>query len=169
MATFGVSDSSEVNKHIRALYDEHHGALTAKILLEAATPESHPLHAHFEWDDSIAARKHRLEQARRLIRSCRVTFKDSAGTERTVREFQSVIIRNPANSTRSALGPERIRVYRATEDVARDVVSADQLSRQFKLEWAAFRDRWETFDEFVKMFGPSGTGPGSSKPPNGKK
>lgn len=164
-----MASSSEINKHIRALYDEHHGALTAKILLEAATPESHPLHSHFEWDDTIAARKHRLDQARRLIRSCRVTFKDKAGTERSVREFHSVIVRNPEHTASSGLGPERIRVYRATEDVAKDRVSAEALSAQFKLEWKAFRDRWENFDEFVKMFGPGGTGPGSSKPGNGKK
>lgn len=149
---FGVADSSEINKHIRALYDEHHGALTAKIVLEAATPETHPLHSHFEWDDTIAARKHRLDQARRLIRSCRVTFKDTAGQERVVREFHSVVVRNPDRSARSALGPETIRVYRATEDVAKDAASAEVLSRQFKLEWATFRARWETFDEFRKLF-----------------
>jgi len=146
--------STEVAKHIRALYDEHDGQLTAELLLTAATPDTHPLHAHFEWDDTVAARLHRLEQARRLIRSCRVTFEDSAGTRRTVREFHSVVVRDPSHGKGSGLGPAHVRVYRATEDIVKDTTSADALSRQFKLEWDMFRKRWENFDEFIVMFGP---------------
>jgi hypothetical protein len=146
--------TTEVSKHVRALYDEHDGQLTAEILLVAATPDSHPLHAHFEWDDSVAATQHRLEQARRLIRSCRVTFAGTDGKIRTVREFHSVVIRDPAHSRTSGLGPAHVRVYRATEDIVKDTTSADALARQFKLEWDMFRKRWENFDEFIAMFGP---------------
>jgi len=38
------------------------------VVAEAADPES-PLHAGFVWDDTEAARLHRLQQARSLIRS----------------------------------------------------------------------------------------------------
>lgn len=153
MVEFGGT-TTEVAKHIRALYDEHGGKLTARILLEAATPDTHPLHVLFEWDDTTAAQNYRLEQARRLIRSCKVTFADSAGNKRTVREFQSVVIRDPDHPKNAGLGESHIRVYRATADVVRDTTSAEALSRQFKLEWELFRKRWEDFDEFKKLFGP---------------
>lgn len=48
------------------------GKLTAENVLDAAKDEASPLHAAFEWDDSEAARLHRLNQARRLITSIRV-------------------------------------------------------------------------------------------------
>jgi hypothetical protein len=48
------------------------GALTAPRVVEEARDESSPLHAHFDWDDTTAAHKHRLEQARTLIRRVRL-------------------------------------------------------------------------------------------------
>lgn len=42
-------------------------ALTPKGVLESARKKSSPLHKYFEWEDSKAAEKYRLEQAYRLI------------------------------------------------------------------------------------------------------
>ena len=52
MVEFGGT-TSEVAKHIRALYEENGKKLTARILLDAATPDTHPLHVLFEWDDTL--------------------------------------------------------------------------------------------------------------------
>lgn len=46
-------------------------ASAADVLAEAARSTS-PLHSFFEWNDTKAAHEHRLEQARRLIRSIEV-------------------------------------------------------------------------------------------------
>ena len=48
------------------------GKLTADNVLDAAKDVESPLHEAFEWDDTEAARQHRLAQARRLIVSVRV-------------------------------------------------------------------------------------------------
>ncbi len=48
------------------------GTLVAADVLDAAADPDSPLHAAFEWDDSAAAREHRLQQARRLITSVRI-------------------------------------------------------------------------------------------------
>lgn len=48
------------------------GKLVPADVLEAAIDENSPLHHAFEWDDSAAAKQHRLNQARRLITSIRV-------------------------------------------------------------------------------------------------
>ena len=45
------------------------GRLTPNGVVEAARDAASPLHYHFEWDDSVAAEQHRLDQARRLITS----------------------------------------------------------------------------------------------------
>lgn len=49
-----------------------HGQLTPELVVEEAQRPKSPLHQYFEWDDSAAAVKYRLEQARTLIRSVRV-------------------------------------------------------------------------------------------------
>ena len=48
------------------------GVLTAEAVLAAAKKQRSALHPYFEWDDAAAAMKHRLEQARQLIKSYRV-------------------------------------------------------------------------------------------------
>lgn len=51
---------------------ERHQKLTPSLVVEAATDPKSPLHREFTWDDSEAARKYRLAQARTLIRSVEV-------------------------------------------------------------------------------------------------
>ncbi len=50
------------------------GRLTPKKVLEAAADPDHVLHGEFDWDDTTAARKWRLEQARKLIRSVEINI-----------------------------------------------------------------------------------------------
>jgi len=49
-----------------------HGKLTGRLLLEESREESAPLHCAFEWDDSKAAEKYRINQAGQLIVSVRI-------------------------------------------------------------------------------------------------
>jgi len=51
-------------------------SLTASGLLEEASKESSPLHGLFEWDNSKAAEKYRLIQARNVLRRYNVTESD---------------------------------------------------------------------------------------------
>lgn len=64
-----VLDPKAVGEHLELLRKQQHGELTPEdVLADAANPNS-PLHSFFEWDDSEAARQHRLQQARGLIRA----------------------------------------------------------------------------------------------------
>lgn len=49
--------------------ERERGALTAEVVVEEAADPSSPLHPAFEWNDSAAAHRYRLEQARALMRS----------------------------------------------------------------------------------------------------
>ncbi len=51
---------------------ENRGRLTPESVVEAARDSNSPLHEHFDWNDETAAHSHRMEQARRLIRSIKV-------------------------------------------------------------------------------------------------
>lgn len=49
-----------------------HGTLSAEIVLNAARPKKSILHPIFEWDESKAAEKYRLYQARLLLNNIKI-------------------------------------------------------------------------------------------------
>lgn len=53
---------------------EASGELTPEAVVQAARDRRSPLHSFFVWDDKVAAHKHRLEQARELIRSVKTAI-----------------------------------------------------------------------------------------------
>ena len=61
--------SDVVRTELERIASNNDGRLTASGVLAVAKRTSHPLHDHFEWDDSAAAHAHRLWQARQLIKS----------------------------------------------------------------------------------------------------
>lgn len=62
-------DAEIVGRHLETLRERLKGELTPEDVLEDASNPNSPLHSFFEWDDTEAARQHRLKQARGLIRA----------------------------------------------------------------------------------------------------
>jgi len=62
-------DANVVGVHIEMLREKFKGELTPDDILDDAKHDNSPLHSFFEWDDTEAARQHRLKQARGLIRA----------------------------------------------------------------------------------------------------
>ena len=50
------------------------GLVTPQRIVDAAQSEDSPLHSHFTWDDTEAARSWRVEQARAMIMKVRVNI-----------------------------------------------------------------------------------------------
>src|SRR5690606_25037488 len=76
---------------IYALVEERDGAVTPDDVLAAAKPKRSKLHDWFEWDDSEAAHKYRLNQAAYLLRSINIVIHREDG-DAEVRAFHNVII-----------------------------------------------------------------------------
>lgn len=55
------------------------GRLTPDVVVKEARLKKSPIHAAFEWDDTLAGEKYRLHQARNIIRAVRVVTEDDAG------------------------------------------------------------------------------------------
>ncbi len=103
--------------------------LTPALVVEDAKNISSPLHGFFEWDDTLAAEKYRIDQAGHLVRSVVVTFEDSVQlqnrqvclsgmpspeieTARTIRAFLPIKDDSGGNSyvsSREALGNPEMR------------------------------------------------------------
>jgi hypothetical protein len=80
-------DANDVGRSIQSLVDKH-GEARPEHIVKAARSEKHPLHAHFEWDDSEAAKQHRLEQARYVLRAVTIVREDRPDV--TIRAFVNV-------------------------------------------------------------------------------
>lgn len=101
---------------------EQDGRLVPADVVEAARDPRSPLHSHFEWDDSTAAEKYRIEQARTLIRSVKV--------EVTVREVPLsavAYVRDPEAAPKDA-GYRNVMKLRTEEDAARAAI-VDEMKR----------------------------------------
>ena len=105
------------------------GELTpSRVLHDAESPNS-PLHGYFEWDDTEAAKQHRLHQARVLIRSVKV---DVIVEERPV--SVSYFVRDPEKplEEQGYIGIDHLRIdpIQAREYLTREVQTIeDRLSR----------------------------------------
>lgn len=120
---------------------ERRGALTAAVVLEEARDPANPLHNRFEWDDSEAAERYRLEQARNIIRSARIVYKDPTET-------------SPAGNIRAYHSVERsdgTRVYEPAEEIAKDPQMTEFLKRSMHRDWTAMRRRYGAFEDFWKL------------------
>jgi hypothetical protein len=58
--------STIIDGELKRIY-QHYGKVDAQILLNEATPKSSPIHKYFEWDDTEAAHRFRLQQATSML------------------------------------------------------------------------------------------------------
>jgi len=90
------------------------GKLTPEQVIEAAEDESSPLHGCFTWDDTEAAAKWRIEEARELIRSVHIEI---TVEERTVRSV--AYVRDQTQPQAVAGYVSTLKVRKQTPDVLR--------------------------------------------------
>ena len=124
-----MSDREQVRQELHRLADQHAGGLTPEMVVSAAADPSSPLHPHFEWDDSSAAKAYRLWQARSLIGSFEIIHVRPDGQRSTLREFPSV-----------QLGPGDRR-YIPIEIVAQDQDFLSAVIADFDRALVHFADR----------------------------
>lgn len=102
------------------------GMIKPLDVINAASDKCSPLHAHFEWDDTKAAGRWRMEQARQLIRSVTIVINDAVPT--VVRAYVSL----PAD-----------REFGAGYRHIQDVLDSDFLLAQLLAEISAKVEQWE--------------------------
>jgi hypothetical protein len=126
---------------LQAIYDTH-GRLTPGLVVDAAKPKAHPLHArYFGIADREAAYEYRKVLAAQDIRSVHVVYRDADdGSEpRSVRAFHAV---------RDEQGE---RSYEPVEKVLRSEFLTKLLMADMEREWKALRRRYEQFEEFWQL------------------
>ena len=124
-----------------------HGTLQPEDVVEEASRDGHPLHDCFTWDDTEAARQHRLEQARHLIRVLVIVRADDDSDEPlTVRAYAHIVDESEdedEDSTRHYIS--------MTEGLSDDIMRARILADALK-ELKAFRKKFADLREFAALF-----------------
>ena len=114
---------------------EEEGRLTAATLVDESRPEDAPLHAEFEWNDSVAAEEYRKHQARNVIGSIiEVISPDVVPT----RAFFN-IVRREAN-------------YESIHTIITDEDKRQALLSKALSELRAFEAKYSTLSELCAVF-----------------
>jgi len=117
---------------------EKHGSITAEIVVAEAKKKTSPLHSHFQWDDTKAARQFRLIQAAELIRRIKVEY--------IVSENHTVRVRAFHNVTEDCEEPES--GFFVSLETALSVESyREQLLEQCKRDMQAFKAKYSALAE----------------------
>ena len=116
--------------------EKRYGKLKPELVVDAAQSPASPLHRFFQWDDSVAAREYRIQQARGLIRSVHVKIIDDEEIRKPVRAFISMD-RYTGNSG-----------YENVVSVMSDDAKREQVLRVARAELEAWRKRYDDLEEF---------------------
>ena len=119
------------------------GEIDANTVVEAARSKRSPIHRDFEWDDAIAAHEHRLETARKMVRSIEIVRKEAPNI--SARAYEVTVSRE------STLESPK-KAYRSTEEILSDPVARDELLGRAVRDAISFRKRYAALSELSQVF-----------------
>lgn len=120
---------------------EQMGSFTPTDVVEAARPDTSPLHEHFEWDDLKAAEKYRLHEARQIVSHIAVIVKVN-GRDTQTRAFHSISVQD-GNS-------EVEHRYTAIKIVSANPDMREQVIQKAMIELEGWQKRHE---QYADIFG----------------
>ena len=107
-ATFSNEKAQVYGEFLWRLREENGDFLSPETVVEKAKPKASPIHDFFEWDNSVAAEKYRVWQARYLLGRIEVIVQ-SDGEDDQVRAFHNISVQTD--------GDEHERGYVTLRDV----------------------------------------------------
>ena len=121
------ADAQKVADEIRALGDE----VTPEQIVDAARDENTELHKCFDWDDTIAAEKWRLHQARQVV--CFIVYRerDSSPETAPVRVFHKID---------SGGYKPSVMIFRNEDEYQKLLQAAYAELRAFKIKYARLQE-----------------------------
>jgi hypothetical protein len=114
-----IEQADAVRDRLSFIADRNEGRITPEMVVEDAKDPDSPLHGYFTWNVKKAAYDHWLYQARALIRSVTIVFRD----EKTVVRVPAYL-RDPEMESEDQ-GYISIKKLRTQEDRAREAVVAE--------------------------------------------
>lgn len=119
------------------------GDITPHAVVEKAKKSRSVMHKHFEWDDSLAGEKYRMEQARKLVRSIEIIHIKAPNIPAKAYSVVTKPSREP--------GPPR-KVYQSTEEALQDPVHRDEILGNAIRDALSYRRKYASLQELSKVF-----------------
>ena len=117
-------------------------SVTARELLDASRDENAPLHNCFEWDDSVAAEKYRLTQARHIISSVEIIIRRESDQPIVTRAFLNV--KPPL--------PKVEGCFVSSDVVMTTPAYLNQVLKNALSELRAFQKKYQAYQELTGVF-----------------
>lgn len=132
---------ADLRAELTRIYEKNN-ELTPDQVVAEATPERHPLHGRFEWNDAVAGHEYRKVQAAELIRSVKLVYRETpAGEPVKVRAFVSA----------SSDAGSKQQAYHPTEKVLQDDFARKLLLQNCQREIDALTRKYGHLAEFAEM------------------
>jgi hypothetical protein len=133
----------EVIEEIIAIQKEQ--GLTAETLLDEAKKKSSPLHEFFDWDDSSAGEKWRLQQARVLINEVKIIV-DS----KEMYAFENV--RVVVSEAKQDIKEESTREYKPIVEILSKEEYRNQVIQQALENISYWKEKYSEYSELKPIF-----------------
>lgn len=147
-STLTQEQAERYGARIYALSEKYGDNLDDEHLIEDARNESSPLHDWFEWDDKVAAHKHRIRQASYLSRNIKIKVRTRKQDYET-RAFYRVKTRNTRSGTYKGRKRQIVPAQRVlTKQEYREQIITEALKylRAWRRKYAVYTELSELFD-----------------------
>jgi len=144
------ADAGSVYARLAEMYEENDESLRAEDIVAEAEDIDSPFHDWFEWDDSAAARMHRLKQARDLIGSVDIVRRDDprADGDGRIRAFvniQRIVMDDEGNESVE-------RTYVPTVKAMEDEEQRELLLKQAMSDFKNLERKYGALNELATIF-----------------
>lgn len=130
------------HEEIMRIKDKNGGLVSPDDIVKEASKRSNPLHPLFTWDDTEAARKHRLNEAGALLRSIEITYIELPSQPR--RAFE-VAYKKPHGSE------QKQTLYATAQEAAADPENHARLIAEAVRTLMAWRSRFRYLQELSHL------------------
>lgn len=138
--SYGVS--AQVAGEVMEKIEERDGTLTKEAFLEESRPEDAPTHKCFEWNDTVAAEKYRLDQSRHIINGIVVNVIKVDGEEEKAPAFVNVAVREKSDNA----------TYRNIHVSMNDMEYRKQVLKNALYELNLFKRKYALYKELDVVF-----------------
>ena len=140
-----VKIKKTVSEELAEIQRQNNGLLDPQMVVDYARNPETALHSRFEWDDTEAAEKYRLWQARQIIRMELVVIEEPV-TKQTIQIRQYVSL----PSDRIITGRER-KGYREITSVLKDDEKRQELFEAAKQDMIIFKRKYQMLRQVSKV------------------